>query len=294
MSEYEHEIKSLYAANYQPVNTYYVNNGNGLQRDSYSDFLSDFHLLDAGCGTGLYTKAMYDLGIGNITGLEFNAGMLSKCANKLQLENARKSDQEKALQQRLRLFEGDIIEMPFKSASFDAIMINFVLHHIDDESTRKQDLLNVKKALHRCSDVVNEDGMLFITTTTPIQFEKAFWYYPFFKQSLPAMIEKFRSEEWWMKHILEAGFSKVEIKKICEPNMYFDDYYNFRGPSDPEWRNGDSFFALVSEDELQHGLNEIQRQILDNGREGERQLFYEHCETQRLEHGHAIAVIAHK
>merc|ERR1719281_462885 len=78
-------------------------------------------LLDLGCGTGNYL-ALAAPHVKKVHGLDYNPGMLEQCAKKV----------ERLGLKHVELQQGSILEeLPFEAASFDAVMINQVLHHVD-------------------------------------------------------------------------------------------------------------------------------------------------------------------
>eukprot|EP01050_Picozoa_sp_SAG11_P020396 SAG11_NODE_3430_length_2451_cov_1.846939_3_plen_215_part_00 len=81
--------------------------------------LSTLKLLDGGCGTGNYIGALRGT-VGAVQGLEFNDGMFALCSAKF----ADAPD--------VTVTQGSIIEMPFADGEFDGVMINQVIHHLDD------------------------------------------------------------------------------------------------------------------------------------------------------------------
>ena len=81
-------------------------------------FLQELHLLDAGCGTGNFTKALIDYGVGKVTLLDASAGMLNKAKDKL------KDAMDKKIID--RVVEAKMPPLPFEDGSFDAILFSLV------------------------------------------------------------------------------------------------------------------------------------------------------------------------
>mmetsp|Transcript_619 Transcript_619/g.540 ORF Transcript_619/g.540 Transcript_619/m.540 type:complete len:330 (-) Transcript_619:207-1196(-) len=276
-------LKSMYSSKYEPATSYYLNNGYTKQ---YPDFLSELRVLDAGCGTGNYLTYIQDLGIGTITGLELNEGMLNQCKTKAY------SSTNNGHNCLLKLYQGSIIEMPFKPKTFDFMMINQVLHHIDDEISRKDDYKNTKTVLSQCYDKLNGDGsVLFITTSYPSQLSKAFWCYSFFDSCYKLINDRYNEYEWWKQNLLKVGFKSVEQHIITETNMKEEVYHDIENIFDKQWRKSDSMFAFVTDEEFKAKEKEI-RGIMDN--EKEKTLFMEHFENLRQTLGHSVAIVARK
>merc|ERR1740131_263430 len=157
-----------YDPQYDPV-TSYSTSSNRLNQ-SFSEFLSDLRVLDAGCGTGNYITPLQDMGVGSIVGLEFNEGMLSKCRSKVQARTGAK----------LELHRGSVLEIPFKSGSFDFVMNNLVLHHVDDDAALNDDFANTRQAIGELYRQLHGPGStLWITTSLLPGMLEVCWEYAF-------------------------------------------------------------------------------------------------------------------
>ena len=76
---------------------------------------------------------------------------------------------------------------------------------------------------------------------------------------------------------------------ICEV-LQGDTYLDPRGPLHKEWRDGDSSWAIVNEEELAHAINETKRMLADNSMAA----FLAGREEMRSAHGQATFVIGRK
>ena len=81
-------------------------------------FLQELHLLDAGCGTVNFTKALIDYGVGKVTLLDASAGMLDRAKDKL------KDAMDKNIID--KVVEAKMPPLPFEDGSFDAILFSLV------------------------------------------------------------------------------------------------------------------------------------------------------------------------
>ena len=81
--------------------------------------LKELTLLDGGCGTGNYISALRDT-VGKVQGLEFNDGMFAQSSAKF------------AAVEDVAITQGSVLSMPFEDGEFDGVMINQVIHHLDD------------------------------------------------------------------------------------------------------------------------------------------------------------------
>ena len=85
-----------------------------------------------------------------------------------------------------------------------------------------------------------------------------------------------------LAELLEAaGFSRA--KQTVAPEIVMQDasYFSAEGVFDPNWRNGDSIWALATPEELEHALNEA-RQL---AKAGELESFMHHHDAKRTNVG---------
>ncbi|MDA7624532.1 class I SAM-dependent methyltransferase [Akkermansiaceae bacterium] len=83
--------------------------------------LGDQTVLDAGCGTGNYLPALAGK-VARVEGVELNPGMLETARTKM------------ANHQEVTLQQGSVLELPIESGSCDGVVVNYVLHHLEDGS----------------------------------------------------------------------------------------------------------------------------------------------------------------
>ena len=75
--------------------------------------LQNLHVLDAGCGTGNYGKALVGYGVGKLTLLDASPGMLNVTRNKLR----------DAMEKRIvdKVVEAKLPKLPFADGVFDVV-----------------------------------------------------------------------------------------------------------------------------------------------------------------------------
>ncbi len=210
--------------------------------------LSELALLEMGCGTGNYLRALAPH-LGRLTGLDLEPAMLERAAAKLEgeLDSGR-----------LLLRHGSALDPPFPDGSFDAVLANQMLHHLPGEPG--DPFAGWKRALSEAARVLRPGGVLVIGTTSHVQIERGYWYY----RLLPAARERLKARYLDLDPLEDLlrslGFEPlgrlVPVDAVLMGRAYFDP----EGPFDPAWRAGDSFFALVAEDELEGFLATLERE----------------------------------
>ncbi|WP_035587202.1 class I SAM-dependent methyltransferase [Hippea jasoniae] len=104
-------------------------------------------VLDVGCGSGRHTLALLREGF-SVTAVDTSEtalGILKSLVNNFK-EN---------INDKLKIMQGDIKNMPFNNNSFDAILCWGVLHYLDTEE--------LKKAIKEMHRILKEGGLLALT-----------------------------------------------------------------------------------------------------------------------------------
>jgi arsenite methyltransferase len=132
--------------------------GKQVARDRLLDRLAlqgDETVLDVGCGRGLLLiGAAKRLPRGRAVGLDlWSAADLSGNLKAATLENARREGVETHVEVR----DGDMREMPFADASFDAVVANLSIHNIYDREGRRKAIREIARVLKPGGKVALQD-----------------------------------------------------------------------------------------------------------------------------------------
>jgi ubiquinone/menaquinone biosynthesis C-methylase UbiE len=199
-------------------------------------------LLDLGCGTGNYLAPVAPH-VQKVMGIDYNTGMLEQCAAKV----------EKLGLKHVELQQGSILErLPFDDNSFDAVMINQVLHHVDTNGNFSGSATAVVEAFR----VLKSGGLLWISYSDPQQTLQGYWY----NKLIPRVATEYAKRQVPTQHLeglfATAGFQRIESVVDHEPQQGHA-YFNLTGPLTVEFRNGDSQWSMATPAEIAAAEGEV-------------------------------------
>jgi ubiquinone/menaquinone biosynthesis C-methylase UbiE len=198
--------------------------------------LDDVRLLDLGCGTGNYSAALAPR-LRRVEALDLNPAMIEIAKQKITAAR---------LTERVRFHCGAATDLPFAAQQMNALCINQMLHHlpVDNEWS------SYRLVFDECARVLREAGTLVINTCTREQLRRGFWYYPLAPSALDECLRLHIPQADLDTLLAESGFGAISrvvpVDAVLQGSAYFDP----RGPLDPAWRDGDSFWELVDDAEL--------------------------------------------
>lgn len=237
--------------------------------------LAEQIVRDAGCGTGNYAAALAGK-VERVDCVEFNPGMLEAARAKL------------SGHREVQLCEGSILELPYESGSGDGVMVNFVLHHVEEGTDA--DFAATRRAVAECHRVLAPGGALIVQTCSPAQYRQGYWYAALIPEAVDRALDRYIPLQLLEESMSEAGLHPggrlVPLDEVLQGDAYLDP----RGPLRREWRDGDSSWAIVEEAELASAIGEIERMLADDSMVG----FLAEREERRRQHGQATFVIGKK
>jgi ubiquinone/menaquinone biosynthesis C-methylase UbiE len=240
--------------------------------------VSDISLLDVGCGSGNFSAALVER-VGHIDAIDMSTGMLAKACSKLA------SAEEGG---RVTFHQGDIRSLPFDNETFDAAMVNQVLHHL--ESAGESGYPGHSAAIAEIHRVLPPGGILTVHFCDHHQLRQGYWFYELIPQAIDAVLGRCASAAHYEAAFAGLGFEIVERIVPLELVLMGPAYFDGRGPLDPAWRNGDSIWALSPPDELSDAVAHVER--LE--RDGELQDFIARHDAKRSKTGQFTLLVVRK
>jgi len=209
--------------------------------------LGEMTVLDAGCGTGNFSRAMLEH-VGRIEAVDMNPGMLEVAARKMAKPQA---------EGRIAFHSAGIDELPFDDATFDGVMINQVLHHLPDEPARG--FPAHRRVFEEFARVLKPGGVLVVNTCSQEQLRHGYWHYHLIPTAADALRNRYAPLEDLAEIFSECGFTHAGAFAPLDAAVQGEAYFDPRGPLDEDWRDGDSVWSLVGEDERDRALSKLQK-----------------------------------
>ena len=258
--------------NYQHVSRFYDNTRTAVGVDIIRNQLQNGELpinkqllVDAGCGTGLYSAAIVK-NVRKIEAIDLNAGMLKIAKDKMKLE------EKKGL---INFYISSIDSLPLDDDTADAVMINQVLHHLPDNSTIGW--ANHEKVFREFWRVLNSGGMLIINSCSPEQIKCGFWFYNLIPEALQKMTLKVIHLSDLNNLLKNCGFSNTVQEVNMDLVLQSDAYFYADGIFNADWRSGDSIWSLVPEEIL----SKVLKKAFKMHKDGKLEAYLKHHDQNR-------------
>jgi SAM-dependent methyltransferase len=231
--------------------------------------LAAMTVLDAGCGTGNYSRAL--LGhVARIEAVDLSAGMLEIARRKL---CAADPDAPVVFHQ------ASIEALPLPAGAVDGVMVNQVLHHLTDDPAAGWPVH--RRVLRELGRVLKPGGVCVLNCCSHAQIEQGFWPYHLIPAARALMLQRIMPLEDLEAALAECGIARrgrfVPVDAVLQGAGCFDPH----GPLRAEWRAGDSIWALVSAAELAT----MQRTLGDLDRRGQLAAYMAEHDARRPEIG---------
>ncbi|WAR12737.1 hypothetical protein MAR_026917, partial [Mya arenaria] len=171
---------------------------------------NDIHVLDAGCGTGNYSSALLERGLGQVTMIDASSGMLQQARDKL--GHALADGRVK------QMLEVKLPELPFPDKTFDAVMFNL--------------------AITEARRVIKKNGVLIVTTQLPNILKNNLWFSRINENLTERNMKRWPELDYYESTFSAAKFELVETVNILSKH-YLNENEFYEGPLHDWWRDTD-------------------------------------------------------
>lgn len=222
--------------------------------------LAEQSILEAGCGTGNYLKALQPH-VGSLAGIDFSEGMLAQARAKLGSN--------------VEFICGSILEMPFDDGLFHGIACNQVLHHLDVGPTASDDPAdwpnsgspNVARFVEEAFRVLKPGGALVINTASHEQMRDAYWWADLIPIAVARVEHRMPDVDPLTRTLAAAGFEVELVEPDLDGILQGESYLDPTGPLHESWRAGDSTWSLTTDAELAVACERVERMNSDGSME---------------------------
>jgi len=231
------------------------------------------------CGTGSYLSGLKGASSWCV-GLELNPGMLERAGHKVHMIEG------------LALCRGSVREFPFRDESFDLVVFNQVIHHLDGEQEGAAGgWPNLRKVLGESFRTLSPQGYLVINTCSQEQVRDGFWYTTLIPGATDRLARRYIPIDALKQQLMDIGFAVVGEEVPVEATFFAPEnlpgYLDPSGPLRQEWRDGDSIWALAAPEELARAGERMRGMILA----GTAEDFVRQRDGRRLAVGQATFVV---
>ena len=186
--------------------------------------LAEMEVLDAGCGTGSYALEIAEF-VGQVVGVDVSGGMLRE---------ARQRAEGSPFAERISFRSASIDALPFSAGSFDAVMVNQVLHHFEEDVAN---LDRHRATMSEFARVLRCGGALVINTCSTDQLRDGWWYRDLFRGPFDRLAKRHIQISVLTDLLRECGF--LHRGNIVPTDAVFqgESYFEPKGPLRKEWRD---------------------------------------------------------
>ena len=200
--------------------------------------------LDIGCGGGIYSKALSEMGVPSVTGVDFSEEIL---------KGARENCKE---YQNISFKQGDALHSGLKSNHYNLLLERALIHHIND----------LQKCFEEANRLLKDNGIYIVQDRTPedcLLKGNDSHIRGYFFELFPKLIEKETkrryNSQFVLKTLSEVGFREIQEVKVWETRKVYKDKEQLL--KDLSKRTGRSILHELNDEELNLLINYIDKAI---------------------------------
>ena len=200
--------------------------------------------LDIGCGGGIYSMALSDMGVASVIGVDFSEEILKGAR-----ENCREY-------QNISFKQGDALHTNLESNNYDLLLERALIHHIND----------LQKCFEEAYRVLKENGVYIVQDRTPedclLKGNESHirgYFFELFPQLMEKETKRRHNSQVVLKMLLEVGFKEIQEVKLWETRKVYKNKEQLL--KDLSTRTGRSILHELNDKELNLLINYIDKAI---------------------------------
>ncbi|XP_060580337.1 uncharacterized protein LOC132737117 [Ruditapes philippinarum] len=141
--------------------------------------------------------------------------------------------------------------IPFPDDSFDAVMFNLVLHHLE-EHPDGENFPTIQKVLTEARRVLKHDGVLTITSGPSPRFYETIWFVHLNPDIATRHLKQYPHDRKWHEMFRKCGFecSNYIHNNVDIPEQTMKTLLDPEGPLKKDWRDCNSYWASATPEDL--------------------------------------------
>jgi SAM-dependent methyltransferase len=194
--------------------------------------LAEVALLDAGCGTGNYAAVLAPH-VGELAIVDASEQMLAVATAKLAATPGAPAVTART---------GTLQALPFDDGSFDAVITNQVLHHLESESDAGWP--EHAKVFAEYARVLRPGGVLVVNTCSHEQVRHGYWAFSLIPIGTEELVRRYAPLDVLEDLARDHGLTPVGRFVAVDATIQGDAYFDAEGPLSESWRRSDSTWSL--------------------------------------------------
>ncbi|MFJ7732923.1 class I SAM-dependent methyltransferase [Lysinibacillus sp. NPDC097231] len=199
---------------------------------------------DVGCGGGIYTKVLADMGVPSVIGVDFSQAMLVGAK-----ENCKEYSN-------ITFKQGDASDTGLNNNSYQLVLERALIHHIQDLKTCFQEAYRIleNKGVYIIQDRTTEDCLL-----KGDDYHIRGYFFERFPRLIKQEINRRHSSELVVETLKESGFSDIQEVKLWETRNVYDQKEQLL--KDLQERTGRSILHELDDNEIHELVDYIDKSI---------------------------------